>query len=335
MRKEDKTDEVKRLISMGKEKGFLTYRDLNSTLPADMVSSERLSSLMTMFGEMDIEIIDSPEGERYQQMMSEGEGTTEEAEEAGETEEEDKKIDLTPGDLARTDDPVRLYLKEMGSVSLLSREGEIEIAKRIEDGKQDISTVVFGMPMTIKAVFALIDLVKANKVPIREVVSAGVEEEFEEGVAVEQDDGELRQRTLEGVRKAKVLAKGLLALYARNRKPDLSPAKRKEIKAKLNEARRQTAEKLDGLNLHPVQRERLIQRVRDLAQDIAACERELAYCRRRLGVSGEEGNALLGKLSRGRRRRSSAARPNWSRPTCASWSASPRSTPTAGCSSWT
>jgi len=300
MRKEDKTDEVKRLISMGKEKGFLTYRDLNTTLPADMVSSERLSSLMTMFGEMDIEIIDSPEGERYQQMMSEGEGTTEEAEEAGETEEEDKKIDLTPGDLARTDDPVRLYLKEMGSVSLLSREGEIEIAKRIEDGKQDISTVVFGMPMTIKAVFALIDLVKANKVPIREVVSAGVEEEFEEGVAVEQDDGELRQRTLEGVRKAKVLAKGLLALYARNRKPDLSPAKRKEIKAKLNEARRQTAEKLDGLNLHPVQRERLIQRVRDLAQDIAACERELAYCRRRLGVSGEEGNVLLGKLSRGR-----------------------------------
>src|SRR5205809_419501 len=300
MRKEDKTDEVKRLISMGKEKGFLTYRDLNSTLPADMVSSERLSSLMTMFGEMDIEIIDSPEGERYQQMMSEGEGTTEEAEEAGETEEEDKKIDLTPGDLARTDDPVRLYLKEMGSVSLLSREGEIEIAKRIEDGKQDISTVVFGMPMTIKAVFALIDLVKANKVPIREVVSAGVEEEFEEGVAVEQDDGELRQRTLEGVRKAKVLAKGLLALYARNRKPDLSPAKRKKIKAKPNEARRQAAEKLDGLNLHPVQRERLIQRVRDLAQEIAACERELAYCRRRLGVAGEEGTALLLKLSRGR-----------------------------------
>src|SRR5437016_1841330 len=205
MRKEDKTDEVKRLISMGKEKGFLTYRDLNTTLPADMVSSERLSSLMTMFGEMDIEIIDSPEGERYQQMMSDGESTTEEAEEVGETEEEEKKIDLTPGDLARTDDPVRLYLKEMGSVSLLSREGEIEIAKRIEEGKQDISTVALGMPMTIKAVFALIDQVKTNKVPIG-----------------------------------------------------------------------------------------------DLAQEIAACERELAYCRRRLGVAGEEGTALLLKLSRGR-----------------------------------
>jgi len=298
-RKEDKTDEVKRLISMGKEKGFLTYRDLNTTLPADMVSSERLSSLMTMFGEMDIEIIDSPEGERYQQMMSDGESTTEEAEEIGETEEEEKKIDLTPGDLARTDDPVRLYLKEMGSVSLLSREGEIEIAKRIEEGKQDISTVVFGMPMTIKAVFAVIDQVKANKVPIREVVSAGVEEEFDE--VVQPDDDELRKKTLEGVRKARAVAKGLLALYVRNRKPSLSTAKRKEIKAKLNDARRQVAEKVDSLNLHPVQRERLIQRVRDLAQEIAACERELAYCRRRLGVAGEEGTALLAKLSRGRR----------------------------------
>src|SRR5437879_11285390 len=129
MRKEDKTDEVKRLISMGKEKGFLTYRDLNTTLPADMVSSERLSSLMTMFGEMDIEIIDSPEGERYQQMMSDGESTTEEAEEIGETVDEEEKIDLTAIDLARTDDPDRVYLREMGSVSPLSREGEIENAK--------------------------------------------------------------------------------------------------------------------------------------------------------------------------------------------------------------
>ncbi|HEV8242535.1 MAG TPA: RNA polymerase sigma factor RpoD [Nitrospirales bacterium] len=299
MPKEEKTDEVKRLISIGKEKGFLTYRDLNTNLPADQVSTDRLSSLMTMFGEMDIEIIDSPEGERYQQMMSDGEGPTEEAEETEEAGEEDKKIDLTPGDLARTDDPVRLYLKEMGSVSLLSREGEIEIAKRIEEGKQDISTVVFGMPMTMKAVFALVDQVRAKKIPAREVVSAGVDEEFEE--VIEQDDEELRKKTLEAIRKVKPFTKGLLALYARNRKPKLSPAKRRELKVKLNEARRLVAEKVDTLNLHPAQREKLIQRVRDLAHEIAACERELSHCRRRLGAVGEEGNALLMRLSRGRK----------------------------------
>jgi len=300
MPKEERTEEVKRLISMGKEKGFLTYRDLSTNLPADQVSTDRLSSLMTMFGEMDIEIIDSPEGERYQQMMSEGEGSHEEAGEIEETEEvEEKKIDLTPGDLARTDDPVRLYLKEMGSVSLLSREGEIEIAKRIEEGKQDISSVVFGMPMTVKALFALVDQVRTRKIPAREVVSAGVDEEFEE--IVEQDDDELRKKTLDAIRKVKPVTTGLLALYARHRKPKLSPASRKEIKARLLEAKRQVADKVETLKLHPAQREKFIQRVRDLAHEIAACERELAHCRRRLGVVGEDGNALLVKLSRGRK----------------------------------
>jgi RNA polymerase primary sigma factor len=146
MAEEERTPEVNRLIILGKEKGFLTYGDLNNSLPAEMATTERITSLMVMFGEMDIEVIDSPEGERYQRMPSEGEGGAEESEEQEETEEEDKKIDLTPGALSRTDDPVRLYLKEMGSVSLLSREGEIEIAKRIEEGKKDIASVVFGMP---------------------------------------------------------------------------------------------------------------------------------------------------------------------------------------------
>ncbi len=298
MPKGKRTDEENRLIALGKEKGFLTYSDLSTNLPADMASTERLNSLMTVFGEMDIEIIDSPEGERYQQMHAEHEVHAEEVEESEEVEEEGKKIDLTPGALNRTDDPVRLYLKEMGSVSLLSREGEIEIAKRIEEGKQDISSVVFGMPMTIKAVFALMDKLRADKIPVREVVS-GVEEEFDE--VVEQDDEELCHRILDAVRKVKAQSKALFALYEKTRRPKLSQAKRREVKAKLNEVRRQVVTKLDSLNLHQAQRERLVQRVRDLAQEIAACERELAYCRRRLGVSGEAGSALLIRLGRGRK----------------------------------
>ena len=299
MPEEERTPEVNRLIILGKEKGFLTYSDLNNSLPAEMATTERITSLMVMFGEMDIEIIDSPEGERYQRMMSEGEGAAEESEEHEETEEEDKKIDLTPGTLSRTDDPVRLYLKEMGSVSLLSREGEIEIAKRIEEGKKDISSVVFGMPMTIKAVFALADKLKAGKISIREVVASAAEEEFDE--VVEQDEEELRDRTLDAIRKVRAPSNGLLVLYAKHRLASLSAPKRKEIKAKLQELRRQVVDKFDAVNLHPVLRERMVQRVRDIAQEIAACEREIAYCRRRLGVSGEEGNSLLARLLRGRK----------------------------------
>ncbi|HEX7094053.1 MAG TPA: RNA polymerase sigma factor region1.1 domain-containing protein, partial [Nitrospiraceae bacterium] len=168
MAKPELLGEVKKLISMGKEKGFLTYDELNSTLPAEVVSSEQFGSIMMMFGEMDIEIVDAPEGERIKKSRD-TEEASEEAEEAdveagagtGEEnekeEKEEKEIDLTPGALSRTDDPVRLYLKEMGSVALLSREGEIEIAKRIEEGKKDIASVIYGMPMTIEFVLALCD----------------------------------------------------------------------------------------------------------------------------------------------------------------------------------
>lgn len=99
------------------------------------MSSDQFSTIMTMFGEMDIEIVESAETERAPK-AAESDDTIEESEEADSSEENEKEIDLTPGALSRTDDPVRLYLKEMGSVALLSREGEIEIAKRIEEGKK-------------------------------------------------------------------------------------------------------------------------------------------------------------------------------------------------------
>jgi len=200
MAKPELLGEVKRLISIGKEKGFLTYDELNSTLPAEVVSSEQFGSIMTMFGEMDIEIVDAPEGERIRKARDTEEATedAEEAEvEAGtgageESEKEEKEIDLTPGALSRTDDPVRLYLKEMGSVALLSREGEIEIAKRIEEGKKDIASVIYGMPMTIEFVLALYDQLKNGTIDVREIVPiVETEEEFEEE-QIQRDYEELR-----------------------------------------------------------------------------------------------------------------------------------------------
>ena len=178
MPKQELLGEVKKLINLGKEKGFLTYDDLNSTLPADVVSSDQFSTIMTMFGEMDIEIVESAETERAPK-AAEGEEAIEESEESEASEDNEKEIDLTPGALSRTDDPVRLYLKEMGSVALLSREGEIEIAKRIEEGKKDIATVVYGLPMTLEFVLNLRDQLKNGKIDVREIVPVvETEEDF-------------------------------------------------------------------------------------------------------------------------------------------------------------
>src|SRR5512139_2689843 len=171
MAKQELLGEVKKLITIGKEKGFLTYDELNNTLPAEVVSSDQFGSIMTMFGEMDIEIVDAPDGERAQKTTERDDAADESDEAEAESDEENEKpIDLTPGALSRTDDPVRLYLKEMGSVALLSREGEIEIAKRIEEGKKDIASVIYGMPMTIEFVLALRDQLKDAKIDVREIV---------------------------------------------------------------------------------------------------------------------------------------------------------------------
>jgi len=223
MAKPELLGEVKKLISMGQEKGFLTYDELNSTLPAEVVSSEQFGSIMTMFGEMDIEIVDAPEGERIKKARD-TEEASEEAEEAdveagagaGEEnekeEKEEKEIDLTPGALSRTDDPVRLYLKEMGSVALLSREGEIEIAKRIEEGKKDIASVIYGMPMTIEFVLALCDQLKNGTIDVREIVPiVETEEEFEEE-QIQRDYEELRVKTLEGLNSGRRSATSLKSL---------------------------------------------------------------------------------------------------------------------------
>ena len=298
MAKDQLLSEVKKLISLGKEKGFLTYEELNSTLPAEMVSAEQLSNLIAMFGEMDIEVIDAAEGERYQK-TADGEEAVEEIEESEALEEGEKEIDLTPGVLSRTDDPVRLYLKEMGSVALLSREGEIEIAKRIEEGKKDIASAVYGMPMTIEFVLSLRDKLKAGKISVKEIVPVA-DEEFEQE-EVEHDDEELRQRTLEALNGVRKLSTGLMGLHEKSRHIGSDPARQRRVKQHLEQIRQQVVEKIESVNLHVVLKDRMVKRVRDLAQEIRTAEREISHCQRKLGVSGEAGVNLLRRLCRSRR----------------------------------
>ena len=302
MSKQELLGEVKKLITIGKEKGFLTYDELNSTLPAEVVSSDQFGSIMAMFGEMDIEIIEAADGERLQK-RSEGEAG-EEAEdvESDAEEENDKAIDLTPGALSRTDDPVRLYLKEMGSVALLSREGGIEIAKRIEEGKNDIASVIYGMPMTIEFVLALRDQLKNSKIDVREIVPIQeTEEDFEEEQQpVERDYEELRVKTLDALNSVRKVSLALKALAEKGRHLGNDPAKQKKFKKQFDAIRQQVVNKIESVNLHGVLKDRMVQRVRDLAVQIRVAEREAVSCQRRIGVGGEAGAELLRKLCRSR-----------------------------------
>ena len=130
--------EVKKLIDLGKEKGYLTYDDVNDMLPAEVVSPDQIDDVMSIFGEMDIEVVDA-----NQRVTLGGAG-----DELVEDEEEEKEAEDADNDVVgKTGDPVRMYLREMGTVSLLSREGEVEIAKKIENGENRVLDEVLSSPV--------------------------------------------------------------------------------------------------------------------------------------------------------------------------------------------
>jgi RNA polymerase primary sigma factor len=161
--------EVKKLIDLGKEKGYLTYDDVNDMLPADVVSPDQLDDVMSIFGEMDIEVI----GSNQRVTLS---GQADEVSE--EEEEDDKELDVeVEDDLGgKTGDPVRMYLREMGTVSLLSREGEVEIAKKIEEGENEVIGEALTSPLALRYVLELGDKITHHEVRVREIIQDGDDE---------------------------------------------------------------------------------------------------------------------------------------------------------------
>ncbi|NYZ13289.1 RNA polymerase sigma factor RpoD [Azospirillum sp. RWY-5-1] len=149
---------VKKMIARGKERGYVTYDELNSALPPDQSSSEQIEDTMAMLSEMGINIVESeePDDAANAEERSDGEGRS-----AG---------NLDDDDIGRTDDPVRMYLREMGSVELLSREGEIAIAKRIEAGREMMIGAICESPMTIRAIIEWHDALMEGKMLLRDII---------------------------------------------------------------------------------------------------------------------------------------------------------------------
>ena len=154
---------VKRLIAKGKERGYITFDELNAVLPSEQNSSEQIEDVMAMLSEMGIQVVESEENE-------EAEPAPKPKEEEEEKEPEEGAGNVDEASLGRTDDPVRMYLREMGSVELLSREGEIAIAKRIEAGRDMMIGGLCESPLTFRAIIAWHDALKAGRMLLRDIV---------------------------------------------------------------------------------------------------------------------------------------------------------------------
>src|SRR5579862_1883833 len=169
---EEKYDEIKQLITLGKEKGYLLYDEVNELLPADLTSSEELDDLFSTFGSAGIEVVDSEKAYRDDKLQGEG--------------GEEMDLDLTPGALDKTNDPVRMYLREMGTVPLLTREGEVAIAKRIEQGKLAVIKSVSRTPRVTQEVIDLGEQLKRGERTVRELVVFNEEEITDEKILARQ-----------------------------------------------------------------------------------------------------------------------------------------------------
>jgi RNA polymerase primary sigma factor len=152
---------VKRLIAKGKERGYITFDELNAVLPAEQNSSEQIEDIMAMLNEMGIQVVESEEGEETEAQATPKDEVVEDEEQAG---------NISESAVSRTDDPVRMYLREMGSVELLSREGEIAIAKRIEAGRDMMIRGLCESPLTFRAIIAWHEALNNGRVLLRDVI---------------------------------------------------------------------------------------------------------------------------------------------------------------------
>src|SRR6187455_3560055 len=167
---EERYDEVRQLIQVGREKGYLLYDEVNKMLPSEITSAEDLDELFNAFGSAGIEIVDSDKAYRGDKDFDR-DGS-----------EDGPELDLTPGALDKTNDPVRMYLREMGTVPLLTREGEVAIAKRIERGKLAVIKSISRTPKVTQEVIEMGEQLRRGERTVRELVVFNEEEITDEKI---------------------------------------------------------------------------------------------------------------------------------------------------------
>jgi len=259
-------DEVKQLIDIGKEKGFLTFDEVNDILPPD-IATEQIDDVMGMFGDMDIEIVDSAQKVKIPKIKIDLEEGEEEAE--GEAEE----VEFEPGAIGRTSDPVRMYLREMGSVSLLTREGEVEIAKRIEDGDREVAGIILNTPITVKEVLALGEKLRKFQITPSEI-SKDIEEDAD--VDIEEGEEDIQQirllETIDAIAASEQEINELLTALESAK----AAAKKKELEKSLKEAKEHLAELLRSLRMKDRHITRVADRLKELSSKVNRVKNELA-----------------------------------------------------------
>jgi RNA polymerase primary sigma factor len=264
--KEIQSDEVKKLISLGEEKGFLTYDDVNEMLPSDIVSSDQIDEIIMLFGEKNIDIIDTEKGEKI--ILKK---TVEEAAETKEEEEEELLAVVPVG--ARTGDPVKMYLREMGLVSLLNRDEEVEIAKKIEEGEREITDAVFSVLTSVKDVVGMGKELKTGDLRVKSIVD---NLEDEDGFVEEDIHSE---RVIKLIDRITDIDRRSESIRRKLREKGIDEDDRKDLEAKLAKNNKNIAKTCREINLSKKRIQRMVSKLKDFTSEADTADAEIRFIR--------------------------------------------------------
>jgi len=285
MSKKDTIDQVNQLIDMGKEKGFLTYEEVNDVLPSEVVSPDQIDDLMIMFGEMDIEIVEGTQKVKLPKHK---------IQKTSEEDEEESEEPINQTAFEKFNDPVRMYLREMGSVSLLNREEEVEIAKRIEDGEKEIAQVILRSPIIVREVISLGDKLKAEKLSVREVIADIDDEE------TNIDEEYYLKKIFSLIGRIKRHETRLSAMEKQLSQKGTREAKKKELSKKIEQKREKLSSLIQEMNLNKTQIEHISQKLKRALERVEQAEREIIRSVEKIGIPFDELKKLFRQAKRGR-----------------------------------
>ena len=260
--------ELQDLLLKGKDQGFVTLPEINDSLPDDMITADHLDGLVSFLGDEEIDVVDDNPAVAQAKKVARAKPAR------------DAYADSTA---SKTSDPVRMYLRKMGSVSLLTREGEVEIAKRIEEGEKEVMRVVLESPLAMSEIQNLAERLRSGKVRAKEVLK-----DFDEELG-EADEEKATQRVIsqiDRIRKLQTINEKLANQLHSSKK--LSPKKRESLKKNILDNREKMVEALEDIRLVKQQIDNIVYRFKALIQQVDRAAEDIAACERRTGMNLKE-----------------------------------------------
>jgi RNA polymerase primary sigma factor len=279
-----------KLIALGRSKGFVTYDEVNDHMPDDVISSEQIDSWLTALGEQGIEIVDSATTIKARMHGSDDEVTAKSVADIDDDKDLDQEEEEDDYSYSRTSDPVRMYLRKMGSVSLLTREGEVEIAKRIEEGERRMLAAVLNSKVAVEELVELGEQLKSGKVRVKEVIKDMDEEESD------LDEEWHTERITQVIDKVRILAGENDQHLDKLNEKTLSEVKKKKIRDTITANKDIMFEELSELQLNKSVVDRMVANLKTLIIKLDKCEAETKAAEARAGMPAKDIRTTLREM---------------------------------------